>query len=95
MNSDNPELLHRAFDLGLNHLDTAHGYLRGKSEEVIGKTVEESGNRDSLYIATKAYFARDRDKAVFSTENSARAPAPTEENLFKLLETSLQRLRTD
>jgi len=95
MNSDNPDLLYRAFDLGLNHLDTAHGYLRGKSEEVIGKTVEERGNRDSLSIATKVYFARDRDTGVFTNESSARAPAPTEENFFKLLETSLQRLRTD
>ena len=36
MNSDNPDLLRRAFDLGLNHLDTAHVYLRGNSEKVIG-----------------------------------------------------------
>ena len=95
MNSDNPDLLHRAFDLGLNHLDTAHGYLRGKSEQVIGEVVEQRGNRDSLYIATKMYFARDREKNVFTNEGSARAPAPTEENLFKTLETSLSRLRTD
>lgn len=95
MNSDNPDLLFRAFDLGINHLDTAHGYLRGKSEEVIGKTVEARGNRDSLSIATKVYFARDRDKGVFTKDASARAPAPTEENFFELLETSLQRLRTD
>jgi len=94
MNSDNPDLLHRAFDLGLNHLDTAHGYLRGKSEQVIGEVVQQRGNRDSVYIATKMYFARDRDNGVFSNEASARAPAPTEENLFELLETSLQRLRT-
>jgi len=95
MNSDNPDLLRRAFDLGLNHLDTAHGYLRGKSEQVIGEAVEQRGNRDSIYIATKMYFARDREKGVFSNEASARAPAPTEENLFQLLETSLKRLRTD
>jgi len=95
MNSDNPDLLRRAFDLGLNHLDTAHGYLRGKSEQVIGEVVEQRGNRDSIYIATKMYFARDREKGVFSNEASARAPAPTEENLFQLLETSLKRLRTD
>jgi predicted aldo/keto reductase-like oxidoreductase len=94
MNSDNPDLLRRAFDLGLNHLDTAHGYLRGNSEQVIGEVVEQRGNRDAVSIATKMYFARDRDKGVFSGEASARAPAPTEESLFKLLETSLKRLRT-
>jgi predicted aldo/keto reductase-like oxidoreductase len=95
MNSDNPDLLRRAFDLGLNHLDTAHGYLRGKSEQVIGEVVEQRGNRDAISIATKMYLARDREKNVFTKEAAGRAPAPTEEELFKLLETSLTRLRTD
>jgi len=95
MNSDNPDLLRRAFDLGLNHLDTAHLYLRGNSERVIGEVVEQRGNRESVYIATKMRFARDRDRHVFSHEATAREPAPTEENLFEQLETSLERLRTD
>ncbi len=95
MNSDNPDLLRRAFDLGLNHLDTAHGYLRGNSERVIGEVVEGRGNRDSVYIATKMRFARDREAKVFTDEATAREPAPTEENLFQQLETSLERLRTD
>jgi len=95
MNSDNPDLLRRAFDLGLNHLDTAHLYLRGNSEQVIGEVVEQRGNRDSVYIATKMRFARDRERHVFSHEATAREPAPTEENLFKQLEISLERLRTD
>jgi predicted aldo/keto reductase-like oxidoreductase len=95
MNSDNPDMLRRAFDLGLNHFDTAHGYLRGKSEQVIGEVVEQRGNRDSIYIATKMYLARDRERGVFANDASARAPAPTGENLFQLLETSLERLRTD
>jgi predicted aldo/keto reductase-like oxidoreductase len=95
MNSDNPDLLHRAFDLGLNHLDTAHLYLRGNSEKVIGEVVEQRGNRDSVFIATKMRFARDRDRLVFSSKATAREPAPTEDNLFQQLETSLDRLRTD
>jgi len=95
MNSDNPDLLRRAFDLGLNHLDTAHGYLRGNSERVIGEVVEGRGNRDKVYIATKMRFARDREAKVFTDEATAREPAPTEENLFQQLETSLERLRTD
>ena len=95
MNSDNPDLLRRAFDLGLNHLDTAHLYLRGNSERVIGEVIEGRGNRDSIYIATKMRFARDRDRKVFTNEATAREPAPTEENLFQQLETSLERLRTD
>jgi predicted aldo/keto reductase-like oxidoreductase len=95
MNSDSPDLLRRAFDLGLNHLDTAHLYLRGNSERVIGEVVEQRGNRDSVYIATKMRFARDRERHVFTDEATAREPAPTEENLFQQLEISLERLRTD
>ncbi len=95
MNSDNPDLLRRAFDLGLNHLDTAHRYLRGNSERVIGEVIEGRGNRDSVYVATKMRFARDRERLVFTNEGTAREPAPTEENLFQQLETSLERLRTD
>ncbi|MFC2144228.1 aldo/keto reductase [Acidobacteriota bacterium] len=95
MNSDSPDLLRRAFDLGLNHLDTAHLYLRGNSERVIGEVIEERGNRDSIYVATKMRFARDRERLVFSNEGTAREPAPTEENLFQQLEISLERLRTD
>ena len=40
-------------------------------------------------------FARDRERLVFTDEETAREPAPTEENLFQQLETSLERLRTD
>jgi predicted aldo/keto reductase-like oxidoreductase len=95
MNSDNPDLIRRAFDLGLNHLDTAHGYLRGKSEQVIGEVVEQRGNRDSVSIATKLYFARDRERNVFTTDAKGWGAPPTEEDFFKTLETSLTRLRTD
>jgi hypothetical protein len=62
MNSDSPDLLNRALDAGVNHLDTAHGYLRGNSERVIGEVLERRGGRDKVYVATKMYFARDREK---------------------------------
>jgi len=40
-------------------------------------------------------FARDREKNVFTLRGTEREPGASEENLFKQLETSLQRLRTD
>ena len=95
MNSDNPDLLRKAFDLGLNHLDTAHLYLRGNSERVIGEVVESRGNRDKVFIATKMRFARDRERNVFVQESTSRDPGATSENLFAQLEKSLERLRTD
>ena len=95
MNSDSPDLLQRALDSGINHLDTAHVYLRGNSERVIGEVLEQTGNRDKVYVATKMRFARDSQKNVFAMKGTEREPVANEENLFKQLETSLQRLRTD
>jgi aryl-alcohol dehydrogenase-like predicted oxidoreductase len=40
MNSDSPDLIRKALDLGMKHLDTAHVYLRGNSEKVIGQIHE-------------------------------------------------------
>ncbi len=95
MNSDSPDLIKRALDKGVNHLDTAHVYLRGNSERVIGEVLQKSGNRDKIYVATKMRFARDGEKNVFTLKGTEREPGASEENLFKQLAISLQRLRTD
>ncbi|MEE8604139.1 MAG: aldo/keto reductase [Candidatus Aminicenantaceae bacterium] len=95
MNSDSPDLIQRSLDMGINHLDTAHVYLRGNSERVIGEVLERSGSRDKVYVATKMALNRDEDKGDFVLKGSEGAPGATEENLFKQLETSLERLRTD
>jgi aryl-alcohol dehydrogenase-like predicted oxidoreductase len=43
--------LHRAIDLGVNFIDTAQGYGKGHSEELIGRVLRERSER--LYVATK------------------------------------------
>ncbi|UCC40373.1 MAG: aldo/keto reductase [Candidatus Aminicenantes bacterium] len=95
MNSDSPDLINKALDIGINHLDTAHLYLRGNSERAIGEVLHARGSRDKVYLATKMRFARDRERNIFSLRGNEREPAATEENLFRQLETSLKRLRTD
>ena len=95
MNSDSPDLINRALDMGIKHLDTANVYLRGNSERVIGEVLERRGDRDKFYLATKMRFSRDTDKGVFTLKGSEREPGATEENLIEQLETSLERLRTD
>ena len=52
MNSDNDGLVKAALDAGLIHLDTAHGYMRGRNEEMIGRVIKDKP-RDSYFIATK------------------------------------------
>ena len=43
--------LHRAFDLGLNFVDTALRYGDGHSEKLVGKAVKERSEK--IYVATK------------------------------------------
>ncbi|MEE6260713.1 aldo/keto reductase [Plantactinospora sonchi] len=43
--------LHRALDLGVNHLDTADMYGRGANEELLGPVVRK--RRDEVFLATK------------------------------------------
>lgn len=95
MNAENPELVHRALDMGVTHLDTAYLYQAGKSEEMIGEVLAERGDRDKVIVATKMRLARDREKHVYTTEGNAREPGATAQNLYDQLETSLSRLRTD
>ena len=44
-------IMHRAFDLGVNYVDTAYVYWDRKSEIVVGKALK--GRRDKVYLSTK------------------------------------------
>jgi aryl-alcohol dehydrogenase-like predicted oxidoreductase len=75
-----------ALGRGINLIDTAPVYGFGRSEEIVGKAVEELGQRDKVVIATKVGLEW-RDGGVF--RNSGR------ERILKEVEDSLRRLRTD
>ena len=51
--------LHRAFELGVDFLDTADMYGVGRNEELVGKAVR--GRRDRVVIATKFGIMRGKD----------------------------------
>jgi aryl-alcohol dehydrogenase-like predicted oxidoreductase len=46
--------LYKAYELGINHWDTADVYGKGHSERLIGKVFNESVKRDEIILATKA-----------------------------------------
>lgn len=47
----------RAFELGVNFIDTANGYAHGTSEEYIGRALRNLGvQRDHVVLASKVYF---------------------------------------
>lgn len=49
--AESTRTLHRALDLGVNHLDTADAYGRGHNEELVGRVVGQ--RRDEVFLATK------------------------------------------
>jgi predicted aldo/keto reductase-like oxidoreductase len=87
MNSDNPNLIRAALDSGMVHLDTAHGYMRGKNEEVIGGVIK-GRPRDSFVIGTKIYLPRDESTGLHKE-------TATEQFFLSRLDTSLKRLGLD
>jgi len=73
----------RAFDLGINFLDTSNIYGKGAAESFLGKAL--SGRKRSSYIlATKLFFPMTR------TDRGLSAP-----QVYKQIDASLSRLRTD
>ena len=54
----------RAFELGINFIDTANVYGRGAAEEVLGEALAKR-DRDSYILATKVFFQMsDEDKGL-------------------------------
>lgn len=45
-------IAHRAFDLGVNYIDTAYIYASGNNERIVGRILR--GYRDRVYLATKS-----------------------------------------
>ena len=50
---DAVRIIHRALDLGVNFIDTAHRYGNGISEEYIGEALK--GRRNEVFLATKSH----------------------------------------
>jgi aryl-alcohol dehydrogenase-like predicted oxidoreductase len=75
-----------AFEHGINLVDTAPVYGFGRSEEIVGKAIAESGLRSNVLIATKAGLQWNGGK-VFRNASRAR--------IMQEVEDSLRRLRTD
>src|SRR5438067_3059429 len=73
----------KAFELGINFIDTANVYSRGGAEEFLGEVLA-ARPRDSYVLATKLFFPMsDTDRGL------------SREQVFKQIDASLARLRTD
>src|SRR5919205_1951192 len=72
----------KAFDVGINFIDTANVYARGAAESFLGEVLV-GRPRDSYVLATKLYFPMNGDQGL------------SREQVFKQLDLSLLRLKTD
>ena len=81
MRADNPNVVRAAYNSGIFHFDTAHGYQNGKNEEMLGKFFTGKP-RDSFFIATKGKF-------------DYPLKDDFEETYEKLVDQSLKRLNMD
>ena len=81
MRADNPGLVRAALAAGMVHLDTAHGYQKGRNEEMLGNVLKDY-KRDAYVIATKVPTEGGEGKAAVTAWLST-------------LDLSLQRLQLD
>jgi predicted aldo/keto reductase-like oxidoreductase len=87
MNSDNPNLIRTALDSGILLLDTAHAYMQGRNEEVIGSVIK-GRPRDSYMIGSKVSLPQDHATGRY-------LEGATEAEFLKKLDLSLKRLGID
>jgi aryl-alcohol dehydrogenase-like predicted oxidoreductase len=85
--TDSFAIIDRALDAGINFLDTANVYSRGRSEEVTGAALKRNGKRQRVVLATKVHGRMDDDDP--NMEGNSRR------HIIEQCDASLRRLQTD
>ena len=80
-------IIDTALEQGVNFLDTANVYNRGRSEEIVGQALKRNGKRNRVVLATKVH-GRMADDDVLAAGNNRR-------HIIEQCEASLRRLQTD
>jgi aryl-alcohol dehydrogenase-like predicted oxidoreductase len=84
---DSYSIIDRAIDAGINFLDTANVYSRGRSEEVTGEALKRNGKRHQVVLATKVHGTMD--------DNDPNAYGTSRRHIIEQCDASLRRLQTD
>jgi voltage-dependent potassium channel beta subunit len=79
------QIVARAFDLGINFIDTADAYARGKCESALGEVLKPYRRADYV-LATKVYFP---------TGEGPNDSGLSRKHIMESLHASLRRLETD
>ena len=81
------ELIYTGLDAGINFLDTADIYAKGKSEEILGEVFTENPDlREKVFLQSKCGIRIDEDFTYFDF---------SKEYILKAVDASLKRLKTD
>ena len=80
-------LVEWAIEAGINSIDTANVYGRGRSEEVLGRALADSGKRQRLVLATKVHVPMD--------DTDPNAGGNHRRHIIEQCHASLRRLGTD
>ena len=81
------EIIDTALEKGINFIDTANVYSRGKSESIIGKALKRNGKRNKIVLATKVHGRMD-DEDILAAGSNRR-------HIIQHCEASLKRRQTD
>jgi aryl-alcohol dehydrogenase-like predicted oxidoreductase len=80
-------IIDRALDAGINSIDSANVYARGRSEEITGEALKRSGKRTRIFLATKVHGAMD--------DTDPNQQGSSRRHIIEQAEASLKRLQTD
>lgn len=78
--------IQNALEQGINFIDTAPGYGKGKSEEIVGKAVKAYGKRERVIIATKVGLNQETNNVFRDLRR---------QSILKEISDSLRRLQVD
>ena len=84
---DSYAIIDRAIDAGINFLDTANVYTRGRSEEVTGEALKRNGKREYVVLATKVNGRM--------ADGDPNAQGISRRHIIAQCDASLKRLQTD
>jgi aryl-alcohol dehydrogenase-like predicted oxidoreductase len=80
-------IIDRGLDAGINFLDTANVYARGRSEEITGQALRRNGQRQRIVLATKVHGQM--------ADDDPNARGNSRRHIIAACEDSLRRLQTD
>jgi aryl-alcohol dehydrogenase-like predicted oxidoreductase len=80
-------IIDTAIDAGINFIDTANVYSRGRSETITGEALKRNGKRDRIVLATKFHGAM--------ADDDPNMRGASRRHIIAACEASLTRLQTD